>query len=65
MSARAHPRQPLLEARMVFAFWAAGSDEERRLVERFVDKLMQEANVRLEDIAPSLRLVVDNTRVRP
>ncbi|HEV2268998.1 MAG TPA: hypothetical protein VGR92_06035 [Steroidobacteraceae bacterium] len=62
MSARAQSRQPILEARLVFAFWATGSAEERCQIERFVDKLLREANVRLEDSAPGVRLVVDNTR---
>lgn len=60
MSAVGHPRPPILEARVLFAFWATGSAEDRRQIERFADKLLREANVRLEDV-PSLRLVVDNT----
>ncbi|HZT03857.1 MAG TPA: hypothetical protein VFA39_16505 [Steroidobacteraceae bacterium] len=63
MSARAQP--PILDARTVFAFWATGSAEERRLIERFIDKLLREANVRLETGKPGVRLVIDNTRVRP
>ena len=63
MSARAQP--PVLDAQTVFAFWVTGSAEERRLIERFMDKLLREANVRLESGKPGVRLVVDNTRVRP